>query len=691
METKNELDFAPVYRGEEPGASFQPLRRIDQALQGQRGYLLPWVPVCLGFGIGAFFLLKHDPGAVSFGLVVLAIGLAILQIRHRDARGVLAWAILLVGLGFCTAALRSASVAAPVLSFRYYGPIEGRVIALDRSGSGAIRMTLDQLRLSRLSAGKTPARLRLSLSASQNPPAIGTKVAVTAHVMPPQGPNEPGGFDYRRHAWFLQVGANGYSRNPIVILQPAGDGLAVQRFRQMLSAAVQARLPVETGGFAAAIIAGDRSGVAPELLLDLRTSNLAHLLAISGLHMGLLTGFVFVALRFGLCLSPPLALRCNVKKLAAIGALAAAAVYLGISGGNVSTERAFIMVFVLLAAVLLDRRALSLRAVAVAATLVLLRRPETLLSPGFQMSFAATTALVAVFGWIRDTKPNMGPAWLRAILTVVISSSVAGLATAPFGAASFNTVAHYGLLANVLAVPIMGLVVVPCAVLALCLLPLELESIGLIPLELGLRWILAVASWVSDLPNARSGVVSPDLWVLPLLALGALVVVLWKGQGRWLGGVLVGVAMLLWMDTKRPVVLIAADGGLVGVLGPDGRALSRNKAASFVAQAWLRLDADLSPQVTAAQRWPKAGNGDRLGLPVAGFTIVHITGKRQAADTTDCSTGELLVSNTPLPHLRPCQVLQPSDLRSSGSIAIHADGKYVTAAELAGDRPWSRN
>ncbi|WP_338153225.1 ComEC/Rec2 family competence protein [Pseudophaeobacter leonis] len=415
---------------------------------------------------------------MTYALMGLAMVLVLPQTQHKDARGLVAWAVLFLGLGFATAALRTHSVAAPVLSFRYYGPVEGRIIGIDQSSSGRIRLTLDRVRLARTSFQKTPERVRVSVSSDQALPSIGATVATTAHLMPPQGPSEPGGFDFRRLAWFSELGAVGYTRKPVLVLQPAQSALAIQRFRARLSGMIQHRIAGETGGVAAAIIAGDRVGVSQETLRVLRGSNLAHLLAISGLHMGLLSGFVFSFIRVVLCLWPAVALRCNVKKIAACAALMAAVAYLAISGGNVATERAFIMVSVLLVAVLLDRRAFSLRAVAVAATLVLLRRPETLLSPGFQMSFAATTALVAVFGAIRDHQLGLGPAWLRPVLTVVVSSAVAGLATAPYGAAHFNTLAHFGLLANVLAVPIIGLVVVPSAVLALCLAPLGVEEVG---------------------------------------------------------------------------------------------------------------------------------------------------------------------------------------------------------------------
>lgn len=695
LETMNGVDFPPVYLAGGLGASMLPLLMIDRALQAQRGHFLPWVPVCLGGGIGLFFWLPEDPGVFTLSLVILVGVLALPLLRCADGRSQFAWAMLLISMGFSTALMRVHLVEAPVLGFRYYGPVEGRVIALDRSGSNALRMTLDQLRLARLAPKETPDRLRISLVSDQNLPPIGAVIGTTAHLMPPQGPSEPGGFDFRRYAWFHQLGANGYTRNPVLVLQPAQTNLVLKRLRDKLSRAIRGRMSPRTGGFAAAIITGDRSGVSKDVLQALRGSNLAHLLAISGLHMGLLSGFVFALLRFGLCLVPPLALRCNVKKIAAVGALFTAVLYLSLSGGNVATERAFIMVLVMLVAVLLDRRAFSLRAVAIAAILVLLRRPETLLSPGFQMSFAATTALVAVFGWIRDNRVALGPDWLRPVLTVLVSSAVAGLATAPFGAAHFNTLAQFGLLANVLAVPIMGLIVVPSAVLTFLLAAVGLEAFGFWVMDMGLQWILAVAAWVSALPNAQSGVATPESWVLPCLSLGGLFVVLWQGRLRWAGLSVIVVSLGFWTEVTRPKVLISSNGGLVGVMMPEGRALSRDSSQSFTAKAWLAADGERVSQAQAAQRWH--GMGDTAGatdavprVEVAGFTLFHVIGKRQAELIKSCSAQDLIVSNVALEFDGPCLVLQPKTLRHTGSIEIAPHGALITSAGEAGNRPWSR-
>jgi competence protein ComEC len=664
---------------------------IDRVLLDQRGHLFVWSPVFLALGIGAYFGLGNEPDGTTYAvLAIVAVVCGAAALRWPGGWSALGWALALLAAGFCLAGARAHRVGDPVLGWRYYGAIEGRIVAMDRSASDALRVTLDQVRLVRFGRDITPARVRLSLHGDPAALVPGQRIMTTGFLSPPSGPAEPGGFDFRRYAWFAGLGAVGYTRNPVLTLAPPEQGragLRVFSLRMAASARVQGVLKGDIGGFAAAIITGDRSGMGQGALQALRGSNLAHLLAISGLHMGLLAGFVFAVLRLLLALVPAVALRVPVKKLAAIGALAVAAGYLALSGGNVATERAFVMVAVVLGAVLVDRRAFSLRAVAMAALIVLALRPEALLGPGFQMSFAATTALVAVFGWLRDAEIRPAPNWLKPVLGVVISSTVAGAATAPYAAAFFNTLAHYGLVANLLSVPLMGVLVIPAAVLAACLAPFGLEAIGLWFMGLGLRWILAVATWVSGLDGARGFVVSPGPFVIPLLSLGALWLILWQGKARFAGLVPVVFAFWLWSGTERPAILVADTGGLVGVMTQQGRALSKPRGAGFVASVWLENDGDGSAQPDAAARWPGQEGRVRV-IQTASREIVHITGKRAAAGFDDCKAGQVVIVSVPLELNGPCEVFDQKRLRATGSLAI-TDKDILSARDLSGRRIWN--
>jgi competence protein ComEC len=695
-----------------------PIRRGADGLWGvlaaQRGALMPWSAVMLGLGIAAYFALPVEPGPLAFGLVAMVMGLGLwAAIGWREAFGPLGMAVALVALGVLAAGYRSHSLAAPMLEARYYGPVEGRVVGIDRSSSDAVRLTLDRVRLDDLPPEATPSRVRVALhGAGQGrvPPA-GATIMLTGHLAPPAGAAEPGGFDFQHYAYFLSLGGVGYTRSPVVLLAAPDPGEGrLFALRMRISAAIQARIAGQPGAFAAAVLTGDRSGLEAAPTQAMRDANIAHLLAISGLHMGLLTGFVFAALRLGLALVPALALRYPIRKWAAAGALAAGAFYLALSGGNVATERAFIQVAVMFAAVMLDRRAITMRSVAIAAVCVLLNRPETLMSPGFQMSFAATAALVGAFAALRGRPAEWGiPVWARGGLAVVVSSVVAGAATAPFAAAHFNQVATYGLLANLVTVPVMGSIIMPGAVIAAALTPLGLAAPVWAVMEWALIWILGVAEVVAAWPGAVTPVQTPPGWMLGAVAMAAIWVLLWQGRWRWLGVLPLLVALASWNSAARPLILVADTGGLVGVMVEGQRSLSRARGDGFVAGVWLENDGDSASQEEAAARpgWQAEGGGQRIDI--AGISLWHGRGQAGLAGLqAACAAHRIVVIAAPAPAaLGPARALPPvvpiapasqcllidADLlASTGALALRptAAGLSITTAALRqGDRPWS--
>jgi len=682
--------------------------RIDTGPVGfaeaQRGTLLLWMPLALGCGTGIYFALRIEPGlAFMAGVAVVALaGLALGRILPRGPAQV-ALALALMALGFMNAG-RSAHLAGePVLGFRYYGPVQGRIVHVDRSAGDRPRLTLDQVVLRRVASDRTPAKVRVSLGYPRQYLALepGRRIVLTAHLSPPSGPVEPGGFDFQRYAWFRGLGAIGYTRTPVLEIAPPDPGAAGVRLgllRLKLARGIRARIPGQTGAFAAAILTGDRSAISPRLLQNLRDSNLAHLLAISGLHMGLLTGFVFAVIRYGLALVPYLALRWPVRKIAAAGAFAAAVAYLLLSGGNVATQRAFVMAAVMLLAVVLDRRALTMRAVALAAVIVLALRPESLIEAGFQMSFAATTALVAVFALLRDREWLTGGRGFfgraaRYVLALILSSAVAGAATAPVSAYHFNQIAQFGLLANLASVPVMGMLVMPAAVLAVLATPLGLAAPFWAAMAGGIGWILFVAGQVAALDGAVFHVVKPPVGVLVAIAGGMLGLILVRGRVRLVGLIPVLAGFLIWSQTQRPALLLSSNGGLVGVMTGQGRWLNRAKGNGFVARSWLENDGDAAPQQAAAARTGPEIAGKKFRFMLGDRPVVFSRTKTPG-DAAELCVGAALVI---VPRLSgfsgTCAAITADELRASGAFAIDPgpDGLLLTSArQITGARLWSR-
>jgi len=657
-----------------------------------------WAPIALGCGIGAYFALPVEPGSLALRAAWgLALAAALLRLfGPRGLRFVGAMVVLAV-IGLQLAALRSESVAAPVLAHRYYGPVTGRVVEIDRSGRDVLRLTLDQVVLSDLAPAARPARVRVALygSAAGALPEPGQWVMMTAHLAPPAGPAEPGGWDFRRNAWFARLGGLGYTRTPVLELAPPAPddwALSVHRLRLHLSTAMQIRIGGQAGAVASALITGDRSGISEATNAAMRAANLYHVVSISGLHMGMLAGFVFAAVRHGLAMIGSLALWLPTRKIAAGLALVAASLYLWVSGAEIATQRAWVMVAVMLGAILLDRRAISLRTVAIAAFVLLVLWPEALVGPGFQMSFAATVALIlAAKPWGR-VQGHL-PTWARPVAMLLVTSLVASLATGPIAAAQFGRMAHYGLLANLLAVPVMGMVVMPAGVLAALLAPLGLAWPALWVMGLGTEWMLLVATHVAALDGAQTAIVAPPGWVLPGLALSALLMVLGRGAGRGLALCGLLAATLGWLGAPRPALLIAPEGALVGLMTPAGRVLSKD-AAAFVGESWLEADGDTA---TASEAAARPGFEGARGTRIAqwqGRALVHLSGKGAVERLAEvCRDGALVVlaAEAPRGFSGACTLWDLRRLRQSGAVAYDSAGHFTTTAASTGPRLWSAN
>ncbi|MFD1795636.1 ComEC family competence protein [Paracoccus aurantiacus] len=692
-------------------AARAPGRRATTGI-AERAGLMPWAPVWLSLGIGLWFGLPAQPGILenTIALTIAAAGLLLWYWRAGHQSELLRLAgfgLVFIALGFGASSIRAARVAAPVLEFRYYGPIEGRLIEIDRSARDRVRLTLDQVRLDRMSPARIPRKVRVSLpDGAPDAPPPGTRVMLTGHLGPPPGPAEPGGFDFRRAAWFESLGAIGYTRAPVMVAAPAKPGGALQmhRMRMRVSAAMQDRIGGQAGAVASALMTGDRSGISEATNQLMRDSNLFHIISISGLHMGMLAGFVYAALRLLIVAAQAITMRgllLPAHKLAAIGGILAAAAYLWLSGGGVATERAFLMVAVMMGAILADRRALSLRTVALAALAILLLAPEALLTPGFQMSFAATVALIVIYPRWQGYAPRL-PWLLRPVVMLVLSSLIAGLATTPIAAAHFSRLAHYGVLANLLVVPVTGALIMPMGPVAALLAPFGLAAPALWLMGLGTRWMLAVGEWIAGLSGAVSFVPQPASWVLPTLGAGAVIALLCARSSvsifrnlRFLAGaalILLGFAG--WATTTRPELLISQAGDAVGVMTAQGRVLSKAKGGSFTTGEWLEKDGDTASQAQAAARPGWTGPVKQRVIRVGDTQLLHLTGKgSDLVARKMCRPGVIVVTNQPVEAdetTRPggCILLDALSLRQSGAVAMHR-GTFRSARDATGKRPWS--
>ena len=328
-----------------------------------------------------------------------------------------------------------------------------------------------------------------------------------------------------------------------------------------------AALPGQTGAIANALITGERGGISEATNQAFRDFGLFHILSISGLHMVIMAGAVFFCIRLALAAIPAIALSYPIKKWAAAGAMAGALGYLLISGSAFATVRSYIMISIMFLAVMLDRPALALRNVALAALGILLVWPESLFDPGFQMSFAAVVALVSVYEWVRGREEERA-AWrprhvIRAGLLffggIVLSTLVASLAVAPFGIYHFHNTQQFAILANLLAIPICNLIVMPAALAALVALPFGLEAAPLWVMGLGIEVMVWCAQTVATLPGAVGRMPAIPTHAFVLMVTGGLWCALWHKRWRWLGIAPIVAGLVLAPTGRRPDVLVGRD------------------------------------------------------------------------------------------------------------------------------------
>ncbi|MBM3548298.1 MAG: ComEC family competence protein [Alphaproteobacteria bacterium] len=671
-----------------------------EALLAERERWALWLPVALGTGVGLYFLLPVEP-PLWIGLCAVVAALAATAGLQGRAVGMAATVFVALSLGFALGEIRTRAVATPILD-RSVGPVpvEGRVRELDHR-DGSIRLTLDRLTIARLAPQRTPERARISLRGARTDIQIGARVRVNAILRPPPEPAAPGAFDFQRQAFFERLGATGFATGQLRVLRvdpPSGiiDGarLWIAEVRRKTTERLMAMLPGAAGAIAASLITGEQGPVPASDMQAVRDSGLAHLLSISGLHMSLVVGLVFFVVRGGLALIEPLALRWPTKKIAAVVALIVGFLYLQLSGASPPTQRSFLMVSIVLLAVLIDRQAISMRTIAWAAAAVLVIAPESLVGASFQMSFAAVVALIAVFEAMGDKLMAMradSGVVRRALLHVAglsLASIVATLATAPFTVFHFNRLPLYGLLANLTAIPVAELWVMPWGMMALLLMPFGLDGWALAPMGWGIEAILAIAKWTAALPGAV--IVLPEMPIAALIAMtfGGLWLCLWQGSIRWLGLAGVAFGLLIAIAARPPDFLISADGKLIGARGEDGdMALSRRRAG-FVPDTWLRRQGQ-DGGADWAQLWRCGASGCSRAYGPVEVALVRTPAERRVACARE---GIVVVATIPARYCSaPRLVIDIIDLRADGTHALRFDGDRVevlTVRGARGLRPW---
>ncbi len=697
---------------------------VGNTLLAERDRWVLWCPVGLGCGIALYFALPAEP-APEWGVTALVLAVLSGWLARRNAALLgLCLCLGLVFTGFSLAQWRTTTVAAPVLTEETRALwLTARVLRVEERQT-RVRLLLAQPVIEGSSALPRLERIRLSMASRRLAVAPGDWLRLRAVLRPPSPPVAPGSYDFARRAYFERIGAVGFvlghaepATAPAGLATPPGlfaeIGARWERLRQRISQRLRANLGGQEGAVAAALIVGDRSGLSEATTQNLRDSGLAHLLAISGLHLGLMAGTFFFAMRFALALIPALALRYPIKKWAAIGALIVAFVYMLLAGATVPAQRAFLMIAIVFLAILIDRNAISLRLVAWAAAVLLLLSPELLLSVSFQLSFAAVACLVAAYEQISDRRRLATSGWMgsgeggwlrttaRYLGNVGLATVIATLATTPFAVYHFNRLAWFGLLANLIAVPVTALWIMPLALVTLLLMPLGLEDPVVFLMGLGIALLLWVAETVANWPGAISLLPSITPLGLGLLVMGGLWLIIWRRRWRWLGLPFVLAGWSTVAFNSPPHVLVSQEARLIALQAPDGDYyFNRLRGGRFVRESWLEDQGE--DKAAAAERGFDAATDDWLRCDVlgcrallAGRSIAIV--RQPLAFREDCRRNEIVLSFWQAPEacaaarIPSVLVIDREHLAEAKALAIWFDEDAVrleSVAQVSGRRPW---
>jgi competence protein ComEC len=688
-----------------------------------------WTPVAFGLGAAIYFGLKTEPPLwplAALAAIGVIFAVAVQRFARMRAATTLAVLIAVVACGVFAGKLRTDLAARPVIPAGFgVATVDGWVMDVANPSASGERLVIAPVRIAGLSLAELPHRVRIVVPAG-SVLGPGASIRVTTLLDPPPGPAAPGAFDFARDAWFEGMGGVGLAMKPptmITLAEPPWRlrvAMAINALRWSLAerlasdmARVMGTYDDGASGLAVTVATSHEDWLPDASRDDLRASGLAHMLAIAGLHMAAVCGFAFFAIRLGVAAWPWLALRVSGKKVAAAGGLIVVVLYLTLSGAHPPARRAAITASVAFLAILFDRRAISLHSLSIAALLILVMQPEAVIQPGFEMSFCATAALVALAEvWPMPTRAA-GLPWPLAFLqrardwtiAAVMVSFVAGTATGPFAIQHFNRLANFGVPANLSADLVASVVLMPALALGVTAEALGLgHAITDPPLFVagwGARAIVGLAHLFAHAPHSGLAWSSAPFPALAISYLGIVFACLWRGKLRIIG-IPLAAAVALWPRPPAPVAWIASDGNDAAIVSQHVEVALKPNVRTYATELWAQRRGCSLP-ADAAKAQAALFDCDRnhcLPKPGAAPAIsAWWTRRKPKPDQLSalCNGAQIVVMRATLPTPLSCPnalILTPDDFAKGGSAEVYAAPKgwrLEWSQPIRGVRPWTVN
>lgn len=704
--------------------------REDLAVEWARGTAFLCLPVFFGIGALIYFTLPFEPAWQWIVVGSLACAFAVRAAAGHLAVRLVLSAMLAVLAGVCAGKVETWRTDTSMMGSDLTTRMTGRVVRLEHRADRRVRLTVDVTATERPHLRYPPKRIRATARAVPPGLAPGRGVQGLVRLMAPSGPVRPGGYDFSFESYFDGLSAVGFFLgDPQLVALPTAPTLSqrffagIEHLRQRIATRVRSVIGGAEGEVAVALITGLRSGIPEPVNEALRRAGLAHILSISGLHMALVAFTAMTCIRTAFAFFPGFSSRHPVRKYAASAALVVSAAYLLLSGADVAARRSFIMLAVMLTALLFDRAAITMRNLAIAALVVLAVSPHEVVGPSFQMSFAATAALIAGYSaWSewrarrlaareapqRDT----GLAAVRALFRygggLAMTSLLAGIATALYAVWHFQRLAPLGLVGNLAAMPFMSVLVMPFGLLAAILMPFGLDAPALWVMGKGIAAVIAIADWVSaHTPLDTVGLVPASAVIC--LSTALVVLTISTTRIRLAAVVFLAAGGLLLVNRDLPDVLVSENARMVAIREADG-AVSTNvaRADDFIMGNWLAALGEIDfqrPKAAVGLTGPDlseiaAGQGfvcgEKLCLARHSSGAIVASAADPALVRPLCGVAALIVLNDATARdtcaRTATTVVTARDLARRGSVAIRlrqGTGKEIVATiTRAVEMPW---
>lgn len=660
---------------------------IYNNLHNERYNLILWFPVFQCTGILIYFSLDFEPSLIFIILTsLLLLSIFVLAAVLHKQYLILCMALIAVLMGFTAGKLRTSFVDTKILQKeKYLKDIVATVKDINDKGIykqfllyeiNGTKVKLDNIRIS----------IRTKIEGGIK---IGDQIKLSAKLFPLKTAPSEYAYDFARVAYYQKISATGFATSKVTLHKKAEARKFqeyIESFRQYIYENLQCNIKKPHADIVSALLIGKKDGIDQKTMDAIRDSGIAHLFAISGLHLSFVAGLFFVVFRNLFAISETLTLKYNTKKISAFLTILPTTFYLLITGMQISAQRAYIMVILVLVAIMLERKYRGLIAIAFAASIILMVEPEAILKPGFQMSFSAVLALVSSYqiGANKLFKVKV----IKYFSSIIVSSLIASLATVPYTIYNFNYFSISGIITNLIAIPIVTLVIIPLGIIYVFLIPLNIEWVVVLLIEYPIDSVLHIIKVIADLQYLIIHTQTFPALSIIIITFGLLWLCLWEKHWRFFGIFFMILGICFAIAYKTPDILVSSDNSAVKESDNSLYSLTR-KNRNFIVKTWAKQNGQ--GQMLNHVKYNNADKrlkcGDHGCIYRKGNKSVLLAYKEKDI-SYNCNDVDLIIQLSEFDHqICNTKTIKYSDLEMYGTHSIWLTNN-VKVKKVRSNRPW---